>query len=192
VGAARSKVPCAPGLGPSLLQVALQVRELWPPEPFPLGLQSCGVGGGGGSVFFAHCWRPAWGEWAAGSVAAPPPGGSWDIPPSGPAQPELTLFSWFLLAFGPQGSWLGGAQAPLITLCVPHSLRSGHSPGGRWGDPHLQAWALEYSEMYGGGEGNGKKTLVTQASVSLCHWLRPHGSWGLRLLPGRVRGRGWT
>lgn len=38
----RSRVSSARGLDPSSLQVALQVRELWPPEPFPLGLQSCG------------------------------------------------------------------------------------------------------------------------------------------------------
>lgn len=66
-GATRSRVSGAPGLDPSPLQVMLQERELWPPEPFPLGLQNCGE----------DCAPPPTagglprGEWAARSVSAP-------------------------------------------------------------------------------------------------------------------------
>lgn len=44
--------------------------------------------------------------------------GPWDIPLSGPAWPawpEPTLFGFL----GFWGSWLGGAQAPLLTVGVP-------------------------------------------------------------------------
>lgn len=157
---------------------------------------------------FPHCWRPAW--VLSGQLGLLVPhllgvsqcvtGGSWDIPPSGPAQPGLTLsLSLVSLDLWPLGFLVGWGQAPLITLRVPqaaghrHILSEVTTPqegGGVTCTPRPGHWST-LRGMEAGVGGNGKKTLVTQASVSLLSLAQTHGSWGLKLLPGRVGGRGW-